>query len=182
MKWILTLLLLFITTACASDTIKQSETKASQMGDNTLEITINNQKVKLEFFNINYKHIDRTCMREKIEQFDSMVKKHNFTMQKHVPHWRGSFDPGTKDWENKMILIKFSEKKDYSKYYYKAKFALVYINNIPPVNKSYMDYYKKHRKKPFFQIMTKSPYDMRLGEIYAEGSSNEDIDFESCFR
>jgi hypothetical protein len=182
MKWILATLLLFVTTACASDTINNSGTKASQMGDNGLELDVGGQKVKLEFFNINYKHIDRTCMREKLEQFDNMVMNHNFDMQKHIPSWRRPFAPGTKDWENKMILIELDKKKDYNNYFHKASFALVHINNIPPVDKSDMDYYKKHRKKPFFQIMTKSPYDMKIGEIYAEGSSREDIDFESCFK
>jgi len=140
MKWILTLLLLFITTACASDTIKQSETKASQMGDNTLELEIKGQKVKLEFININYRHVDKECMREMIQHFDNMITKHNFYTQRHFPSWSMPFDPPKKPYNRKMILIS-SVGQDY---------YLAIINNLLPQDKNQIEYYKKHRKKPEF--------------------------------
>jgi len=174
MRCILTALLLFFTTACASDTIN-SEIKVSQMKDNELELDVGDQKVRLEFFNIKFNTINKECMSQRLKQFNAMIQKHNYDSKKHFQRWYyGVFAPPKEPFNKKMILVTYSAEK----------YSLIVINNIEPKDKTEMEYYIKHRKKPSFYNLPVSPYKVTNGPSYTvlHGWSKEDIDFESCFQ
>ena len=142
--------------SCASDNTAVKDINLSNItNEKKMILKLNKEeKVELEFLNMEFSIVDKPCLIEKISIFRNIIKRNKYGIFKHKSMWKGLDFSNSK--KIKMIYLKLKEYE-----------VVLIIDD---------------RYREGFEILSKPLDQIKYGDKTKEGYFLEKINFVSCFK